>query len=110
MAYPSELSVHPDLSDPGEGHPGMISANPLSIVLQRFACARLGAICRAAILNRHTATTPMAQAFPSHLQPQHRTACCASKGAKNPCELAIVALWRIETRHDPFLWRGRHRF
>jgi hypothetical protein len=48
-------------------------------------------------LNRHNATTPMARPFSINPQRPQMTACCASRGAKNPHGLRIVALWRDQT-------------
>jgi hypothetical protein len=48
-------------------------------------------------LNRHTATTSTAWAFPDHRQPQHVGACCGLNRAEKPYGTGIVALWRIET-------------
>jgi len=47
-------------------------------------------------MNRHTATSSMAQAFPVYRQPPQVIACCALKRTGNAHSAGIVALWRIE--------------
>ena len=48
-------------------------------------------------MNRHNATTPLAQPFSINPQWPQMTACCASTGAENPYGKRIVALWRDQT-------------